>query len=39
MFYQIFVPLQMKRGAIINNKQRVYELPDELPNEPRHRIL
>ena len=31
MFYQIFL-WQVKRGAIISNKQGVYELPHELPN-------
>ena len=31
MFYQIFL-WQVKRGAIISNKQGVYELPHKLPN-------
>ena len=31
MFYQIFLS-QVKRGAIISNKQGVYELPHELPD-------
>ena len=33
MFYQIFLSLQVKRRAIISNKQGVYELPHELPND------
>ena len=39
MFYQIFLPPQVKRSAIISNKQGVYELPHELPNALRLRIL
>ena len=39
MFYQIFLPPQVKRSAIVSNKQVVYELPHELPNDLRLRIL
>ena len=39
MFYQIFLPPQMRRNAIISNKQKVYELPHELLNDLRLRIL
>ena len=39
MFYQIFLSLQVKRNAIVTNKQRAYELPHELPNYLRLRIL
>ena len=35
IFYQIFLSPQVKRSAIISNKQGVYELPQELPNELR----
>ena len=38
-FYQILLLVQVKRSAIISNKQRVYELPDELPDDLRLRIL
>ena len=30
IFYQIFLSPQVKRSAIISNKQGVYELPNEL---------
>ena len=30
MFYQIFLSPQVKRNAIISNKQGVYELPHDL---------
>ena len=33
MFYQISLLPQVERSAIISNKQGVYELPDELPND------
>ena len=39
MFYQIFLSPQVKRSAIISNKQGVHELPHELPNNLRLRIL
>ena len=41
MFYQIFLSPQVKQSAIISNKhkQGVYELPHELPNDLRLRIL
>ena len=35
MFYQIFVSPQVKQSAIVSNKQGVYELPHELPNDLR----
>ena len=39
MFYQIFLSPQVKRSVIISNKQGAYELPQELPNDLRPRIL
>ena len=39
MFYQIFVSPQVKRWAIITYKHGVYELPHELRNDFRLRIL
>ena len=39
MFYQIFLSLQVKRCAIITYKHGMYELPNELPNDLRLRIL
>ena len=39
MFYQIFLSLQVKQSAIISIKQGVYELPHELPNDLRLRIV
>ena len=39
MFYQIFFSLQVKRSAVISNKQGVCEVPHELPNDLRFRIL
>ena len=39
MFYQIFVSPQVKRNAIISNKQGVYQLTHELLHELRLRIL
>ena len=39
MFYQIFLAAQMKRCAIIDYKHGIYELPHELPNDLRLRIL
>ena len=39
MFYQIFLSPQMKRWAIITYKHGIYELPHELPNHLRLRIL
>ena len=38
-FYQILLLAQVKRSAIISNKQGVYELLDELPDDLRLRIL
>ena len=39
MFYQIFLSSQKKRSMIINNKLGIYELPHELSNDLRLRIL
>ena len=39
MFYHILLSPQVKRSAIISNKQGVYELPHELPKDLRLRIL
>ena len=39
MFYQIFLSPQVKRSAIINNKHSIYELPHELLNDIRLRVL
>ena len=39
MFYQIFLSPQVKRYAIITYKHSINELPHELPNELRLRIL
>ena len=39
MFYQIFLSPQVKRCAIITYKPGIYELPLELPNDLRHRML
>ena len=39
MFYQIFLLLQVKRYVIIIYKHDIYELPHELPNHLRLRIL
>ena len=39
MFYQVFLSPQVKRSAIISNKQGVYEFPNEFPNDLRLGIL
>ena len=39
MFYQIFFSPQIKRRAIVSNKQGVYELLHELPDDLKLRIL
>ena len=39
MFYQLFLSSQVKGWAIITYKHGIYELPDELPNDFRLRIL
>ena len=39
MFYQILLSPQEKQCAIITNKHGIYELPNELPNDFRLRIL
>ena len=39
MFYKNFVSPQVKQCAIITNEHGIYELPHELPNDLRLRIL
>ena len=39
MLYQIFLSPQVKRCAIITYKHSIYELPHELPNDIRVRML
>ena len=39
MFYQIFLSPEMERWAIITYKHGIYELPHELPNDLRLKIL
>ena len=39
MVEQIFLSPQLKRKLIISNKYCIYELPHELPNDLRLRIL
>ena len=39
ILYQIFFSPQVKRSVIISNKHGIYELPHELPNDLRLRIL
>ena len=39
MFHQIFLSPQVKRRVFISNKQGLYELPHELPNDLKLRIL
>ena len=39
MFYQIFLSPQVKRCAIVTYEHDIYELPHELPNVLRNRIL
>ena len=39
VFHQIFLSPQVKRSAIISNKRGIYELPHELPNDLKLRIL
>ena len=39
MFYQNFLSPQEKQIVIISNKHDIYELPHELPNDLRLRIL
>ena len=39
MFYEIFLSPQVKRIMIISTKLDIYELPHELPNDLRLRIL
>ena len=33
MFYQILLAAKVERSAIISNKQDVFELPHEFPND------
>ena len=39
MYYQIFYSLQVKQYAIITYKHGIYELPHDLPNNIKLRIL
>ena len=39
MFYEIFLSPQAKPIVIISNKHGIYELPQELPNDLRLRIV
>ena len=39
MFQQIFISLQVKRSVMISYKHCIYELPDELSNDLKLRIL
>ena len=39
MFCQIFFSLQEKRNTIISYKRAIQELPNELPNDFRFRVL
>ena len=39
MFYQTFLSPQVKQIVIISNKHGIYELPEELLNNFRPRIL
>ena len=39
ILYQNFFSPQVKQSMIINNKHGIYELPHELPNDLRLRIL
>ena len=39
MFYQIFFSPQVKRCAVITYKHGIYELPHELLNDLRRRML
>ena len=39
MFQQIFISLQVKRSVMISYKHCIYELPDELSNDLKPRIL
>ena len=39
MFYQIFFSQQVEQSAIISNKHGIYELPQELTNDLKLRIL
>ena len=39
IFYQVFLSPQVRWWAIITYKHGAYELPDELPNDLKLRIL
>ena len=39
MFEQILISPQVKRSVMISNKHCIYELPDELSNDLKLRIL
>ena len=39
MFYEIFLSLQEKKCAIITYKHGIYDLPDKLPKDLKHKVL
>ena len=39
MFYQMFLSTQVKQNVIISIKHGIYDLPQELPNDSRLRII
>ena len=39
MFYQILLSSKVKQSAIIGNKLGIYDLPQELSNDLRLRVL
>ena len=39
MFYQILISAQVKQRVIVTDKNGIYELPHELPNDLSLRIL
>ena len=39
LLYQFFIRPQVKRRVIISNKHGIYELPHDLPNDLKLRIL
>ena len=39
ILYKMFFSPQVKRSVIISNKHGIYELPHELPNDLRLKIL
>ena len=39
MFYHIFISPKVKLSVIISNKHGIYDLPHEMPNDLRRKIL